>query len=165
MRKKLLDEVSMQELQQYRADGYTNAEIAEMLDVHTQTINRLLGKMPPELQSKAKKQAWATRTNGPKPVTKPLRIDRLETLPVATVKPEPVEESPVTMLTLNEIITVSGTARKYTIDRSAETVMLESTEGSGEMLLRYEDIDTLIIELRMIRRKMGDSIKVGIEPW
>lgn len=163
MRKSLLDEVSMQELQQYRADGYTNAEIAEMLDVTRNTINRLLGKMPPELVSKAKKQAWATRTNGPKPATKPLRINSLETLPKAT--PEPVEESPVTMLTLNEIITVSGMTRKYTIDRSAETVMLESTEGSGDMLLRYEDIDTLIIELRMIRRKMGDSIKVGIEPW
>lgn len=155
MRRKLLDEVSMQELEQFRADGYTNAEIAEMLDVHKNTINRLLGPMPPELISKAKRQAWETRTNGPKP---PVKRD-------ATPNPEPVEESPVYMLTLNEIITVIGTTRKYTIDRSTETVFLESTEESGNILLKYEDLDTLIIELRMIRRKMGDSIKVGIEPW
>lgn len=158
---KLLDEVSVQEIQQFRTDGYTNAEIAGMLDVSTQTINRVLGPMPPELVSKAKRKAWETRTNG----SKPLRIDALEALPKATPKPEPVEESPVTMLTLNEIITVSGTTRKYTIDRSTETVFLESTEESGNILLKYEDLDTLIIELRMIRRKMGDSIKVGIEPW
>lgn len=165
MRKSLLDEVSMQELEQYRADGYTNAEIAELLDVTRNTINRLLGPMPPELVSKAKCQAWETRRNGTKPTAKPLRINSLETLPKATPNPEPVEESPVYMLTTNEIITVASPTRKYTIDRDTETVDVESKEGDGALKLSYEDIDTLIIELRMIRRKMGDSIKVGLVPW
>ena len=86
-------------------------------------------------------------------------------MPKAPAQPEPVEESPVYMLTTNEIITVSSPTRKYTIDRDTETVDVESKEGDGALKLCYEDIDTLIIELRMIRRKMGDSIKVGLVPW
>lgn len=88
-----------------------------------------------------------------------------ETMPKAPAQPEPVEESPVSMLTLNEVITVSSTTRKYTIDRSTEDALIESLDGDGEIILKYDDIDTLIIELRMIRRKMGDSIKVGLVPW
>ena len=33
MRKKLLDEVSVNELLEFRNEGYTNSQIAEMLDV------------------------------------------------------------------------------------------------------------------------------------
>lgn len=96
---------------------------------------------------------------------KPLQIDRIETMPKAPAQPEPVEESPVSMLTLNEVITVSSTTRTYTIDKDNETVLIANREGNSELLINYEDIDTLIIELRMIRRKMGDSIKVGLVPW
>lgn len=168
MRKKLLDEVSVQELEQFRAEGYTNKEIAEMLEVSVNTINLYLGKMPPELRRKAKIQSWETRRANAGNA-KPLQIDRIETLPKATAqpepKPDPVEESPVYMLTTNEIITVASPARKYTLDRDSETVIIDSKEDDGTLKLHYEDIDTLIIELRMIRRKMGDSIKVGLVPW
>ena len=69
------------------------------------------------------------------------------------------------MLTVNEVITVSSTTRTFQIDKDRETVLITSREGDGELLLNYEDIDTLILELRVIRRRMGDSIKVGLEPW
>ena len=46
MQRKLLDEVSVNELLELRAEGYTNAQIAEMLDVSSMTIYRIIGKMP-----------------------------------------------------------------------------------------------------------------------
>ena len=40
MRKKLLDDVSVNELLEFRREGYTNSQIAEMLDVCSRTSNR-----------------------------------------------------------------------------------------------------------------------------
>ena len=57
MRKKLLDEVSVNELLEFRNEGYTNSQIAEMLDVSTQTIYSIIGKMPDEMIAKAKREA------------------------------------------------------------------------------------------------------------
>ena len=57
MRKKLLDDVSVNELLEFRNEGYTNSQIAEMLDVSTQTIYSIIGKMPDEMIAKAKREA------------------------------------------------------------------------------------------------------------
>ena len=44
MRKKLLDDVSVNELLEFRNEGYTNSQIAEMLDVSYQTVYSIMGK-------------------------------------------------------------------------------------------------------------------------
>lgn len=147
-----MKEVSIQEMLEYRQEGFTNREIAEMLGVAPNTIYAHIGKMPPELRSKAARESWETR-------------GATETAPIAPESATTAEESPVLMLTTNEVITVASPNRKYTIDRDAGTVHVKSIEGTGEMILRYEDIDTLVIELRMLRKKMGDSIGIGIQPW
>lgn len=163
MRRSITHEVSASEMRRMREEeGLTNNEIGERLGCSGQTIYRYIGPMPPEMVREAKRRGGQLRHERQ---PKPLQIDRIETMPKAPAQPEPVEESPVSMLTLNEVITVSSTTRKYTIDRSTEDVLIESLDGDGEIILKYDDIDTLIIELRMIRRKMGDSIKVGLEPW
>ena len=160
MRRSITHEVSVSEMRRMREEeGLTNIEIAERLDCSSQTVWRYIGPMPPEMVRAAKSMGGRNRKKIP------LQIDRIETLPKAPTQPEPVEESPVYMLTTNEIITVTSPTRRYTIDRDTETVDVESKEGDGALKLSYEDIDTLIIELRMIRRKMGDSIKVGLVPW
>ena len=163
MRRNITREVSVSEMRRMREEeGLTNVEIGERLGCSGQTVYRYIGPMPPEMVREAKRRGGQNRRERQ---AKPLQIDRIETLPKAPAQPEPVEESPVSMLTTNEIITVSSPTRKYTIDRDTETVDVESKEGDGALKLCYEDIDTLIIELRMIRRRMGDSIKVGLEPW
>lgn len=160
MRRSITHEVGVSEMRRMREEeGLTNNEIAERLDCSSQTVWRYIGPMPPEIVRAAKSMGGRNRKKIP------LQIDRIETLPKAPTQPEPVEESPVYMLTQNEVITVLSTTRKYTIDKDLEMVRVESCEGDGELLLNYNDIDTLIIELRMIRRKMGDSIKVGLVPW
>lgn len=162
-RKSITREVSASEMRRMREEeGLTNVEIGERLDCTSRTVWRYIGPMPPEMVREAKRRGGQNRHERQ---AKPLRPDRIETLPKAPAQPEPVEESPVSMLTLNEVITVSSTTRKYTIDKDRETVLISSREGDGELLVNYEDIDTLIIELRMIRRRMGDNIKVGLVPW
>lgn len=51
MKKSLLKEVSLSELQSMRAQGLSNKEIAQRLDCSTHTIYAYLGKMPTELRS------------------------------------------------------------------------------------------------------------------
>ena len=43
MNKKLTEDVSIQELQEYRREGFTNSQIAELLNVNTRTIRNYLG--------------------------------------------------------------------------------------------------------------------------
>lgn len=164
IRRNITHEVSVSEMRRMREEeGLTNVEIGERLGCSGQTVYKYIGPMPPEMVREAKRRGGQNRHER-KP--KPVRLDPLEAImPKAPAQSEPVEESPVYMLTTNEIITVSSPTRKYTIDRDTETVDVESKEGDGALKLCYEDIDTLIIELRMIRRKMGDSIKVGLVPW
>ena len=46
MPRKLSNDVSIQEMQQMRDDGMSNAEIAEQLDVCVDTVRKYLGKQP-----------------------------------------------------------------------------------------------------------------------
>ena len=42
MRKRLLDDISVNELLEFRNEGYTNSQIAEMLDVSNTTIYNMI---------------------------------------------------------------------------------------------------------------------------
>ena len=61
MIKRLLDDVSVNELLEFRNEGYTNSQIAEMLDACDRTIYRIIGKMPDEMIAKARSEG---RKNG-----------------------------------------------------------------------------------------------------
>ena len=74
MRKKLIDEVSIQELQQMRADGLTNQQIADRLDVSRFTVHRYLGPQPEGL--KAPYGAYTARVKDVEPVEKPVKTGR-----------------------------------------------------------------------------------------
>lgn len=67
--KKLTDEVSLQELQQMRAEGLTNKQIAERLDTTSNTILKYLGPQPEGLR--APYGAYTTRVTEAEPVKAP----------------------------------------------------------------------------------------------
>lgn len=54
MRRKLLDDISKSELLQMRADGMTNQEIADSLDVSYMTVLRTIGNQPAEMGRKSR---------------------------------------------------------------------------------------------------------------
>lgn len=66
MARKLTDEISIEELKQLRAEGLTNKQIADRLDINYVTVKRYLGKQPDGLRA-----AYGSSQTKTKDVEKP----------------------------------------------------------------------------------------------
>lgn len=66
MARKLTDEISLEELKQLRAEGLTNKQIADRLDINYVTVKRYLGKQPDGLRA-----AYGSSQTKTKDVEKP----------------------------------------------------------------------------------------------
>lgn len=147
--RKLLNDVSMSELLQMRADGMTNREIADSLDVSDMTIYRIIGKQPDGLTNRGK----YPRGGGS----------------VARVAPQKQEEEivPACLVTIKRTIELQGETAYYTVNVDQKTVKLKLEKAQGNifdtLLLNTDQIDSLIKELSAIKRKLG-SISM-VEAW
>lgn len=126
MRRKLLDSVSMQELQGMRETGLTNREIAQRLDVSYETINRHLGRCP-------------FRRN-------PIRV-------VEEITPAPAPEVTIGCLrVISTIATLQGEITRYTVNTETGVVAME--DGLMKGVLDRDTIGDAIRELEEVRRML-----------
>ena len=155
MRKKLLDDVSVNELLEFRKDGYTNSQIAEMLDVSSRTIYRMIGKMPDEMIANAKREGLergryirlekATNTN---------ENERME-----GEKHEMVENCAACLVVVNRKVNLQGTIGLYEVDCESKKLTMRPMEEIG-----FDNLNAYINELQAISRKIG-QMSVGNERW
>ena len=155
MRKKLLDDVSVNELLEFRNEGYTNSQIAEMLDVSTQTIYSIIGKMPDEMIAKAKREAavqggfarWekAAKNKGNEHVK--------------GEKNEMTENRAACLVVVNRKVNLQGTIGLYEIDCENKKVTMRPVEE-----IEFDKLNDYINELQAISSKIG-QMNVGKEMW
>ena len=139
MRRRLLDDVSKGELLQMRADGMTNEEIAESLDVNYMTVYRIIGAQPNELSHRGRKKGGRSVVEAPP-------------------KKQEEEIIPACLVTVNRTIELQGATAKYAlnIDKKSVMVKLENAQGNvfDTLLLNVESLGTFINELQAIQRKI-----------
>lgn len=153
MRKKLLDEVSVNELLEFRNEGYTNSQIAEMLDVSNTTIYNMIGKMHDEMIAKAKREAavqggYARWEKAAK-----------KTYNVEGEKNEMTENRAACLVVVNRKVNLQGTIGLYEVDCENKKVTMRPVEEIG-----FDNLNAYINELQAISRKI-DQMSVGNEMW
>lgn len=155
MRRKLLDEVSVNELLEFRNDGYTNSQIAEMLDVCERTIYRIIGKMQDDMIKKAKQEGQ-----------KKGACARLYNKRMAESGEQTKGEGPMIEIKRNACLvlvnrkeTLKGTIGLYEIDLENKKVTMRPVEE-----IEFDKLNDYINELQAISRKIGE-MHVGAEMW
>ena len=155
MQRRLLDEVSVNELLEFRNEGYTNAQIAEMLDVSSMTIYRIIGKMPKELQDKAMRDAWE----------KSMQVRREKKRMTESGEQTKGEGQMIEikrnacLVLVNRKETLKGTIGLYEVDCENKKVTMRPVEE-----IEFDKLNDYINELQAISRKIGE-MHVGAEMW
>ena len=155
MRKKLLDDVSVNELLEFRNEGYTNSQIAEMVDVSPQTIYSIIGKMPDEMIAKAKREAAKIGGYARWEKKKPAEDNKQ----MKGVEPKMEESHSACLVVVNRKETLQGTIGLYEVDCEKKKVTMRPVEE-----INFENLNDYINELQAISRKI-DQMSVGNEMW
>lgn len=155
MRKKLLDDVSVNELLEFRNEGYTNSQIAEMLDVSTQTIYNIIGKMPDEMISKAKREAAKLGGHARWQKTQPEESkDQMK-----GAEPKMEDSHSACLVVVNRKVNLKGTVGNYEVDCENKKITMCPVEA-----IAFDMLNEYINELQAISRKI-DQMNVGNEMW
>ena len=155
MKRRLLDEVSVNELLEFRNEGYTNAQIAEMLDVSSMTIYRIIGKMPKELKDKAMCDAWE----------KSIQVRREKKRMAESGEQTKGEGQMIEikrnacLVLVNRKETLKGTIGLYEIDCENKKVTMRPVEE-----IEFDKLNDYINELQAISSRIGQT-NVGKEMW
>ena len=155
MKRKLLDEVSVNELLEFRAEGYTNAQIAELLDVCERTIYRIIGKMPDEMIKKAKKEGQQKGVCARMYKKQPSEGNKQ--MKGAEQKMENTNSA--CLVVVNRKETLQGTIGLYEVDCEKKKVTMRPVEE-----INFENLNDYINELQAISRKIA-QMNVGNEMW
>ena len=155
MKRKLLDEVSVNELLEFRNEGYTNAQIAELLDVSRVTIHNIIGKMPEDMYRKALSDA------GVKGAYVRHKMKRMaESREQTKGEGQMIEiKRNACLVLVNRKETLKGTIGLYEIDCENKKVTMRPVEEIG-----FDNLNAYINELQAISRKI-DQMSVGNEMW
>lgn len=122
----------------------SNKEIADALGIGVSTVIRHIGKQPPEL-------------NRPKGGYYP----RCSNADKAKNTDSMMPPLPETYLIVQNMLTeVKSERHSYVVDRKAQTVEIDS-----KYMLDYNELNTFIAELMIIRRTLGESIGVPLDMW
>lgn len=155
MRKRLLDDISVNELLEFRNEGYTNAQIAEMLDVSSRTIYRIIGKMPDEMIAQARREGMDrgryTRWNEAATTNENERMEGDQK--------GMTENSAACLVVVNRKVNLQGTIGLYEVDCESKKVTMRPVEEIG-----FDNLNAYINELQAISRKI-DQMSVGNEMW
>ena len=155
MRKRLLDDVSVNELLEFRREGYTNSQIAEMLDVCSRTIYRIIGKMPDDMISKAKSEGRKIGSYERRDKKQPAEGNKQ----MKGAEPKMEESNSACLVVVNRNVTLQGTIGLYEVDFEKKKVTMRPVEE-----INFEKLNDYINELQAISRKIG-QMNVGNEMW
>lgn len=121
-----------------------NKEIADSLGISAYTVLKYIGKQPVEL-------------NRPKGgyYPRPSNADKAKnTEPMMPPLPETY------LIVQNMLTEVKSERHSYVVDRKAQTVEIDA-----KYMLDYNELNTFIAELMIIRRTLGESIGVPLDMW
>lgn len=156
MTKKLLDEISIQELREMREiEGLSNGEIAERLGVSCSTIYKHIGGHPNGVRKKR-----STPTGAVPGSRYPDRTVICSRGGEHSVCVQPDEPQEACLFVQNSIVELVSAERTYVVDMKDATVEL-----MNGFKIELAQLDSLIKELSAIKRKLGSSVRVPLEAW
>lgn len=187
-RRKLIDEVSIQELLQMREDGMSNKEIAKNLDVTYATVYALIGKQPAEMthanrsangkyygSRRRKYDAESSETAAPIPTLRLLKnaeIPSAENFMTAnsvrntdnsdTASALSDTDKETVLLVREQTTEVVGLCGEYII--SAKDSNVRAKIGGVEFDIKFDEFDAMCREFICIARHLRD-INTTIEGW
>lgn len=150
-----MDEVSVNELLELRAEGYTNAQIAELLDVSSVTIHKYIGGMPKQMREKA----WSDAGKKSAQMKQEMK-HRAESGEQTKGEGQMIEiKRNACLVLVNRKETLKGTIGLYEIDLEDKKVTMRPVEE-----IEFDKLNDYINELQAISRKIGE-MHVGAEMW
>ena len=140
MKGKLIDDVSIAEMQKMREAGMTNQDIANALDVSYQSVYRYIGKQPGTMRKE------------------------YSILPQKSTLCEyaPSEQNQACLVVTDRIVELSGEFAMYTVKANGVSIIF--SESNEIMNLSAENLGVLISELQAIQRNIG-KLNNGSEMW
>ncbi len=139
MRRKLLDDVTIQEMLTMRESGMTNDDIANALGVSYPTVYRAIGKQP-------SRGGWVARSIH-------VKTQRVEAQ---------TEEHDAVLPVVNRVTSLAGKWATYSVDAGEKTVKIEC--GDWQIGIPFGEWQTFCAEVEAIGRNLGRQI-VGAEMW
>lgn len=139
MARKLIDDVTVQEMRHMRDNGMTNQDIANTLDVSYPTVYRYLGKQP---------------SRGGM-VSQYIPIDSKRETP-------PEEEHEAVLPVVNRVTYLKGAFGQYSVDAQARTVTLIVKGAMVEV--EFDQWEAFASEIAAIGRNLNKQT-VGVEMW
>lgn len=130
MRRRLSDEVSVQEMLELRARGYKNSEIAEQFEVTPTTILRYIGKNNGR-PSKVRRY-YPEESKGLSPDDYAACKAHIEAKKAEASKPTLDEEG--TLELVNVVLTYKGEATTYHVDREKNVLYMDNGEFNLDKL-------------------------------
>lgn len=136
MRRKLLKDVSADELMTMRGEGMTNQEIADALSVSYKTVLLLIGPQPKELRKKpefkTERRPQQTFRNG------------------QSVSPQ------ACLVVANKVVELAGVFGNYTIPIHDRVVNISI--GDNSITVPFDKLNDFVKELQAIGRKTEELI-------
>ena len=138
---KLTDEISVQEMLEYREQGFTNKEIAELLDVHQATIYKYIGRRTGLPHQKKPRKAKKTVLDPEQYAACKAHIE--------AKKAEAEPPKPKNRLKIENVVTrVTGEAGGYTIDQSKKEVSIDRG------VWKFDELAALLGDIEAIRQEV-----------
>jgi len=140
-----------------REEGYSNAEIARQLDISEPTVFRYLGRNPPEIIARVKREAWDKRRDkaetalvAPKPMNP--EADRPEQMPLIE------NRLPTVALAVSRrAVTVAGVSGiKYIVENGKVWIADEQGRIKAEELT-IGTVRQIVAELMTILRHADET--------
>jgi len=143
MRKKLSNELTLDELNKMRENGMTNRDIAESLGVSISTIYRYIGPQPSSLRG---------------------RHCDFESPSLPEKRAETHDEGEAALIVEDRIIGLVGLFASYRVNIRAKEVVVRIEDGVDALVVPFDDVENFAKEIRAISNHIKD-IRVGAEAW
>ena len=148
MARKLLSDLSIDELLGMRNSGMTNTDIANALDISYASVYRLIGKQPASMRA-------SSHAAGLPPSTLPSNQASSDS---ATHEPE------AALIVEDRVLRLAGLFASYRVRVKDKEVDVYVSDDSIAMTVKFDELGAFASEIAAIDRHTA-SLRVGCEAW
>ena len=150
MHRKILKDLSKDELLNMRESGMTNTDIANALDISYASVYRLIGKQPSSMRCSP--HAASVIPKAPLQVSEPAK------------KQESEPEHDAALVVEDRHFKLAGLYANYGVHVKDKTIDVFTTDDGVTLTLKFDEVGVFANELAAIARQTS-RLRVGCEAW